>query len=66
MQGTIAAVCTSPVGGIPKYSQVVATIAERGLLGDHHNRRERWSYKRRVWVPNVDRHILLGYFVRAS
>ncbi len=59
MQGTIVAVCTSSVSGIPKYPQVVATVAERGLEGDFHNRLERWSYGRKIFVPNVDRHLLL-------
>lgn len=59
MQGTIAAVCTSPVGGIPKYHHVTAKVVERGLEGDYHSSPERWSFRRKILVPNYDRHLLL-------
>jgi MOSC domain-containing protein YiiM len=59
MPGTILAICTSKHKGIPKYAQPVATVGTWGLEGDYHNKPTRWSYKRAIAVPNVDRHILL-------
>lgn len=59
MPGIIAAVCTSQKSGIPKYMQVVCVVGEYGLEKDVHNRPERWSYGRKIWVPNIDRHILI-------
>lgn len=59
MSGIILAVCTSTNGGIPKYPQPVASVSDWGFDGDYHNRPERRSYRRKIMVPNVDRHLLL-------
>jgi len=60
MFGEVAAVCSSPVGNIPKYPQPFATMAKWGLEGDFHNRELRPSFsKRGTFKPNTDRHISL-------
>jgi len=59
MTGRIIAVCLSQSGGIPKKPRVSCVIAARGFEGDYHNRPLRWSYRRRIWVPNTDRHLLI-------
>lgn len=59
MPGKVVAVCLSQSGGIPKRPRPSCVIAARGFEGDYHNRQMRWSYGRKIWVPNVDRHLLL-------
>lgn len=46
MRGMVFAVCTSPVGGIPKFPQSEALVGEHGLVGDYHNRPLRPSYSK--------------------
>lgn len=60
MLGTIAAVCTSPLGGIPKFQRPSAKVGTWGLEGDYHNRKFRKSFsKPGKKKPNIDRHVLL-------
>lgn len=58
--GYITAVCTSLVGGVPKYPQERVQIGLHGLVGDYHNREWRPSHNKSrfgVLMPNNDRHI---------
>ena len=60
MIGSIVAVCTSVLGGIPKYPQPFVTIGKWGLEKDYHNREMRKSFsKPGTTKPNIDRHVLL-------
>jgi MOSC domain-containing protein YiiM len=59
MLGTIAAVCTSRSGGIPKLPRTQVVVGEWGLEGDSHNRPQRRKYSTGEMVPNTDRHILI-------
>ncbi|MDO8407838.1 MAG: MOSC domain-containing protein [bacterium] len=60
--GFITAVCTSPVGGVPKYPQEQVQVGLHGLVGDYHNRELRPSHNKSrlgVLMPNNDRHITM-------
>lgn len=40
-----------------KFQAGNGRLGRYGLMGDYHNKAERWSYRRQIPVPNVDRHI---------
>ncbi len=58
--GTIIAVCTSPVAGVPKYPREQAVVGKWGLKGDFHCKSTRKSHSiRGTMKPNNDRHITI-------
>lgn len=58
-QGIIVAVCTSPVGNVPKYPQSCVRVGPWGFVGDFHGQRMRISHHTGLLKPNTDRQISL-------
>ncbi len=58
--GYVAAICTSPNGGVPKYAQDIVELGLHGLAGDYHNRAMRPGHGRLgVLMPNNNRHLTI-------